>query len=387
MPREKLIKKVGSIAIVRLKASPNFYVRFYREGRMHWQSVGSPDLRNATHQAEQLDDLSRRRRGLIPLREERQPLFLFDVVETDLESWDIREKDRRRYRAEALRFGTWLKAQEIAAEDFAVSDLDEMLLRRYVAHLKDEFGFAYDGIRHALIPIRRAARYAETLGVPNRIRNFRLKQPAPPEIPWVRLEVVLQFQAELQNKRPDLAGICALMGLAGLRELEAAFLRLCDYQPGSPYALVTVTESGAHKPKNRASYRTIPICKQASSYLETWLKQAQPAGNEDMIFVPEGGTAWTGDALSRRLSHYLRAFRLTIRPRDPRKSFSTHCENVLRVPPSDALDMYLGQVGGRSALRARHYTATMIETLARDIVQPLENSLSAADRKNVESGH
>jgi len=123
---------------------------------------------------------------------------------------------------------------------------------------------------------------------------------------------------------------------------------------------------------------------QASSYLETWLKQAQPAGNEDMIFAPESSTAWTGDALSRRLSHYLRAFSLTIRPRDLRKSFSTHCENVLRVP-SDALDMYLGQVGGRSALRARHYTATMIKTLARDIVQPLENSLSATDRKNVES--
>jgi len=261
-----------------------------------------------------------------------------------------------------------------------------MLLRCYVAHLKDEFGFAYDGIRHALIPIRRAARYAETLGVPNRIRNFRLKQPAPPEIPWVRLEVVLEFLAELREKRPDLAGICALMGLAGLRELEAAFLRRCDYQPGSPYALVTVTESGAHKPKNRASYRTVPICMQASLYLENWLKQARPANGENMIFVPEGGTVWTGDALSRRLSHYLRAFRLTIRPRDLRKSFSTHCENVLRVP-SDALDMYLGQVGGRSALRARHYTATIIETLARDIVQPLENSLSVLVIKNMESGN
>jgi len=123
---------------------------------------------------------------------------------------------------------------------------------------------------------------------------------------------------------------------------------------------------------------------QASSYLETWLKHAQTAGNEDMILVPEGSTAWTGDALSQRLSHYLRTFSLTIRPRDLRKSFSTHCENVLRVP-SDALDMYLGQVGGLSALRARHYTATMIETLARDIVQPLENSLSVAPRKNVKA--
>jgi integrase len=83
----------------------------------------------------------------------------------------------------------------------------------------------------------------------------------------------------LRQNDPQVHVWAVLQGLCGLRLFEAAYLREQDFDP--VHATIAITESGAHRPKNRHSWRTIPVCAEAARFLAGWisgLKVRHPDG-------------------------------------------------------------------------------------------------------------
>ncbi len=68
---------------------------------------------------------------------------------------------------------------------------------------------------------------------------------------------------------PMIHCLAMLQGLCGLREQEAAYLRECDIDHLA--RTITITETSAHKPKNRPSYRTIPVPPVVAEVLQAWI--------------------------------------------------------------------------------------------------------------------
>ena len=75
-----------------------------------------------------------------------------------------------------------------------------------------------------------------------------------------------------------------LAGLAGLRMLEAAYLREQDID--FEEMTVTVAQTSAHTPKTRHSYRTIPVCPAVTTALAKWLHSLRVRHNEGYLFTP-----------------------------------------------------------------------------------------------------
>jgi integrase len=382
--REKVLEKSGRVSVVRIANRDSLYVRWWdpEARKLRWQSLRSNDRRVARRQAEYLNDLARRNQGLVPLKEQRRPMRIWDIMDENLERC-TREKERLRYIGEIKKFCNYLKEVGYEWEMFAIEDLSEALVRDYVTYLRNARGQRDGGITHALIPIRQAARAAVKYGLPNPLADMRVRrEDEPTEIQWVRMDLVLEFIERLAPKRPDLAAIAALEGLCGLRPAEAANLRPCDistfiFEPPVGYTTVTVTKTATHTPKTRPSYRTIPICAFAARRLADWMSRVrfpEGADSQQCLFPTQSRPSWTLHALSKVMSRYMKEFGLEITPKAFRASFATCCEAVLKVPRI-SLDHYMGHVGP-SAIRSGHYTARVIREMVRDIVQPLEKYLA-----------
>jgi integrase len=210
----------------------------------------------------------------------------------------------------ATRFVLWL------AEAFPdVQTWDQLrpaMVQRYVVELEREKK-AFDTVRLAVAPIKLAWRHMAD-NHPELVNPLpRIKLTAPPrrEIECLAPGELAALLGWLKRRAPDLWPMACLQGLAGLRMLEAASLRARDVDLKA--GTVTVTDTGRHKPKNRESYRTIPVCGEVPEALKAAMARQQaamdrqkvvPAGGE--LFTSRNGEPWTKDGLTHRWTRTLR---------------------------------------------------------------------------------
>jgi len=269
----------------------------------------------------------------------------------------------------AKAFVRWLGEKYPAIRTW--DELRPAVLQCYILEL-EEAGKAHDTVRLALDPVKLAwghtARNFPDLVKP--LTGLR-QRPAPARgVTCLTASELSGLLAWLQERRPDLWAMAALQGLAGLRQMEAAALRLEDIDFDK--ATVAVVETPTHRPKTRASHRVIPVCGEA---LETvrWAvanQKIRPTTGE--LFTNARGAVWTREGLTLKwqrakatirrdgaLDVGLRNRLAKLSGRRLRSAFVTlaHRQEV----SEDLLRRYVGHAG-RGVLEA-HYLAVSIDDL------------------------
>jgi integrase len=173
-------------------------------------------------------------------------------------------------------------------------------------------GLAYDSIRLRLVPVKSAWRrmhadYPELVKAP---AALKLAPPARREIECLDAGELARLLDWLKVHKPDLWPMACLPGLAGLRVLETAALRVQDVDLDA--GTVTVTKTDHHIPKNQASYRTIPVCSEVLGALREAIggQKVRPTTGE--LFTNRAGNHWTVNLLSQRWRYTLRRAALAL---------------------------------------------------------------------------
>lgn len=161
-------------------------------------------------------------------------------------------------------------------------------------------GLAHDSIRLRLVPIESAWRRMHA-DYPERIKApaiLKLATPPRREIECLEPIELAALLDWLKVHKPNLWVMGCLMGLAGLRMLEAAALRVQDVDLAA--GTVTVADPGYHKLKTRDSFRCVPVCGEVLEALKAAMtdQRVRPATGE--LFVNRVGNLWTVDMLSHR---------------------------------------------------------------------------------------
>lgn len=167
-------------------------------------------------------------------------------------------------------------------------------------------GLAHDSIRLRLVPIESAWRRMHA-DYPERIKApaiLKLATPPRREIECLEPIELAALLDWLKVHKPNLWVMGCLMGLAGLRMLETAALRVQDVDLKA--RTITITETPHHKPKTRDSYRTIPVCGEALEALKAAMagQRVRPATGE--LFTDAKGDPWKKTALSHRWTYTMR---------------------------------------------------------------------------------
>lgn len=199
-------------------------------------------------------------------------------------------------------FAVWLAEQYPAVRTW--DQLKPAMLQRYVVEL-ERAGKAFDTVRLYTAPVKLAWRAMHD-NYPELVRPLpRIKLKAQPqrEIECLDAGELVALLDWLNAHSPDLWPMACLMGLAGLRTLEAAALRVQDVD--LKHSLVTITKTEYHTPKTETSYRTIPVCGEVIDALRVALaeQKIRPATGE--LFVNERGNLWSKDALTQRWGRVL----------------------------------------------------------------------------------
>ncbi|MEI7634935.1 MAG: tyrosine-type recombinase/integrase [bacterium] len=245
-------------------------------------------------------------------------------------------------------------------------------------------GFAFDTVRLCLFPIRQASLYwsveePDTHRDIARQARIRLERPPAKPIPALDATTFRRMLAWLETHSPSLHAMGLLMGGAGLRELEAGHLRECDLnlQAGT----VTITDTGTHKPKNRSSYRVLPVSRMVVDGLRAYIA-GQAVRNIDAgnpLFVNNAGNPWLVGALSTAWRAALDAagrlggiqFPDRFTPHHLRATFASLCRRAgcdVRY-----LQAYLGH--SRNDILGGHYESISTDDL-RGVVAAFEQGFS-----------
>jgi integrase len=199
-------------------------------------------------------------------------------------------------------FTTWLKANRAQmANDWAA--LDYGAVQEYVgtlAHLSS------DRATHRLAPIRLAAMYW-TRQKPHLYHDItagvRMPEGKPKgAIVTLSPAQVPKFLEHVQNLQPSLYPLAALSIYAGLRVYESAHLRACDVDLKA--GTIRVTDTETHTPKNKGSYRTLPVGSHALAVLKS---APQPIAKEAALFLTPSGLPWVKKRLDDAWKRFLRA--------------------------------------------------------------------------------
>lgn len=149
-------------------------------------------------------------------------------------------------------------------------DLRPMMLEQYVRELENN-GASWDTIRLRISFIRTVWRRM-AVNYPGQVLPLPPRQELLPkkprgEITCLEPAQVARLLEWLKVNRKGLYPMACLQGLAGLRGLEAACLRVedVDFKAGT----ITITDTGRHVPKNEFSERTIPVCGEVLEALKT----------------------------------------------------------------------------------------------------------------------
>lgn len=200
------------------------------------------------------------------------------------------------------RFNPFAAYLETHAKGIAAwAEVSEQVIGNYIEHCRRE-GCAHDSIRLRLYLLRlTSASMSRTY--PGQYRHVtahvRLKRIAPTAAELNAKDAILTpgqlrgLLAWLSEAEPMVHVWATLQGLAGLRLLEVAYMREQDFDPKA--RTVTITKSEAHAPKNRSSYRTIPICPASAEAIGNWiagLRIRHPLGY--LFFPAKGATGRAG---------------------------------------------------------------------------------------------
>lgn len=242
-------------------------------------------------------------RGMIPSAKPRRgcDLAIADALIESIRASGGNDHTLGRYVADANAFQAFLSG---AYPELTVwSDLRPSMIVGYLKAMRC-VGLAHDTMKNRLKPIRRASLYwaAEH---PGRYRDWvgaagaglRLERPAAKPIAILEPETMSGLLGWLNERRPRLAPIAHLMGLAGLRTWEAAYLRVGDVDLSA--GTVMIDETRWHKPKNRGSYRTIPVMDEIMASIEIYLRSSsvRTVAKEDSLFLHSRAAPWRTSGL------------------------------------------------------------------------------------------
>jgi len=226
-------------------------------------------------------------RGLLPAKRSYNPT-VDEAMSEAIKASRGNLKTRADYAYTARSFGQWLNENRPGASLW--SEITTKSVRDFLGHCRTTCR-SNDIIRKRLFVVKMTSRYmAETYGeygyndVARPVRFIR-EEDDPEEArrkeqaKILPLEMLFTLLDYLHERRPDLHAIACLQGLAGMRAMEAAHVREqdIDFEAGT----VTVTATPHHKPKNRASFRTIPVASMPLNALRaavSGLKVRHPLG-------------------------------------------------------------------------------------------------------------
>lgn len=258
------------------------------------------------------------------------------------------ESVRRERARNGVKFLQWLAQNYPVVQRW--DQLRQEHVQAYVNQLEQR-GLAHDSVRLAIAPIKLAWRsmaenYPEVRPLP------RIRQAPQPmkDIQCLEPREVAMLLDWLRKHEPDLWAMASLQALCGLRMLEAASLRVQDVN--LEVQTITITDTGHHKPKTRASWRTLPLCQEAIEALRLAMAQQKVKPSTGEIFVNQRGNLWVKNALTLRWRRVLREAALALEcprlkqvpARKLRAAFATMA-NRLEIPDR-ALKAYLGHSAG-----------------------------------------
>jgi len=288
---------------------------------------------------------------------------------------NVVESTARARAGAAARFETWLAEQYSGVETWA--DLKPAHLQAYMLGL-ERAGLARDTIRNAIEPIRLTWRHlsANYADLVRPCPQLKIKtEKIASGIEALECAEVAALLGWLKENRPSVWPICALQALAGLRIYEAAYLRSedCDLAAGS----VRIQANDLHRPKNAASWRTIPLCQEALAALRRAMADPPKVRSVgDWIFTSQRGDPWKPEALSHRMTACFRAAakalgapRLKQVPARRLRAFFATTASRLGVPDW-LLKAYLGHSSGD--VLGQHYRKIKFEDL-RAVSAAIEN--------------
>lgn len=265
------------------------------------------------------------------------------------------------------------------------SDMRPSIVIAYKQEMVDA-GKAYDTIRNSLVPIKRASAYwaAEA---PDVYRDYvqacgkqlSLQKPLPKNPPVLSAEQLEAFLAWLKTNAPILWAMAVLQGKAGLREFEAAHLRYGDVDFKNE--IVTVAKTDTHTPKNRGSYRTIPVHADVIAAITDHTSAIAPVSEAAPLFVSTSGRPWTVHSLCWRWSETMKAAR-KVKELELPKEFTAHnlratFVTLCRSCDRDLRKRYIGHTAGD--VLGEHYESVTVQDL-QAVVSALENALSSGKK-------
>jgi integrase len=192
-------------------------------------------------------------------------------------------------------FIAWLEGARAGVKTWA--DVTAKIVQDYVAD-RQSLRFSKDHIRKLLYMVKATSRHmGDTYGFQDVARPVRFKGGLENPIAHRESEArralsagdLLAFLDHLRARRPDLYPIACLQGLCGLRAMEAANVREQDVDFAS--GTVSVTETPFHRPKNRASFRTIPVGPTVLAILRDWIAGLKVRREDGCLFATERGNA------------------------------------------------------------------------------------------------
>lgn len=211
-----------------------------------------------------------------------------DAVVEAVQHSQARERTKRDYLSRFNPFGEYLRTHVPGVKSWA--DITPAILENYIRHSRAQ-GIAHDTLKSRLFVLRLTGAYmARTYGNPNPTESLRLRRSDPPRSEIEAKDSILspaqyrEFLRWLEAEAPMVRVWAVLQGMCGMRMLEAAYLREQDFDPVA--RTITITENPAHKPKNRPSYRTIPICPEAAEVLSAWIAGLKVRHESGFLFVP-----------------------------------------------------------------------------------------------------
>lgn len=289
------------------------------------------------------------------------PLPLADGFARALELRVTRKTTRAERARFALAFLDWLSTQAPGVTHWG--HIRPEHVQRYVNHREGK-GDAPDTVRLAVAPIKIAWRHMAD-NFPEHVRPLpalRIKAPRPKQGPTcLDRDGLVALLDWLKANDAALWPMAVLMGLAGLRELEAAYVRACDWDG----AVLHVTSTPLHRLKNEWSDRRIPLCAEAAAALNAAIagQRIVPPGGE--VFGNRKGEPWRREALKSR---WRRAW----------AKLGTETPELAAFPPKRLRASFAHLVGGRDDRALKAYLGhAPSDTLGRHYQRPDPARLAA----------
>ncbi|MCX7017971.1 MAG: tyrosine-type recombinase/integrase [Candidatus Sumerlaeota bacterium] len=252
------------------------------------------------------------------------------------------------------------------------AELKPSVLKAWVCELQSA-SLAFDSIRLLLAPTRQASKFW-ALELPESFRDWtaaariRLQKPIPKQPPVLNAGRLTAFLDWLAVNAKRLYPLGVLQGMAGLREYEAANVCVGDLDLRSGY--VTVGKTALHAPKNRASYRRIPLGRLACARLTSALHAMAVinASSEEPLFLNDRHRPFGTSALESGWTRTMRRARSAL---DLPEGFTAH-----HLRASFVSLAYAGGADSRSL-------KTYVGHAAPDILGAHYLSLSDSDMRSV----